>query len=121
MTSIFSIRDRLVIEFGVIIDNIIVDDFNELRIYLIDLSYIDIWFSPRRNGKFSIHWERKHLDGLIFRHDNAPHIQWSQIKSFPLHFHFETEENVIESNTTGDFEEDVIAFLRFAQEYLLLR
>jgi hypothetical protein len=30
-------------------------------------------------------WERRHIDGLLYRHDHAPHIRW---KTSPLFQNF---------------------------------
>jgi len=38
----------------------------KLRIYLVDSSFIDIWFSKKIEGRYSFHWERQHIDGKIF-------------------------------------------------------
>ena len=52
-----------------------------LRIFLKDESYVDVWLSAL--GKYSYHWEHRHVRGLIHRHDNAPHNKWRQVKTFP--------------------------------------
>lgn len=54
---------------------------------------MDIWLSE--SGKYSYHWERRAQTGEIFRYDNAP--DFPNIKTFPHHFHFKTENNIIES------------------------
>jgi hypothetical protein len=43
----------------------------KLRLLLKDGSFMDIFFSG--SGKYSFHWERRKLDGMIYRFDNAPH------------------------------------------------
>jgi len=50
----------------------------KLRLDIIDGSVIDIFCSVR--GKYSFHWERGAIDGSIYRHDNAPHKKWRNIK-----------------------------------------
>ena len=84
-------------EYPDIVDTAIIKDENELRIILHDSSFIDIWFSLSRTNKYSYHWERKQLDGTIYRHDNAPHSKWQNISTFPKHYHKMTEDNVKES------------------------
>jgi hypothetical protein len=37
-------------------------------------------------------WERRHIDGTIYRHDNMPHAQWQGVSSFPKHFHVGDQE-----------------------------
>src|SRR3972149_9901346 len=71
-----------------------------LRIFLKDESYVDIWLSE--SGKYSFHWEHRHVRGLIHRYDNAPHGKWRKIKTFPKHFHDGKEDDVKESNIPDD-------------------
>ncbi len=40
-----------------------------LRVFLIDGTFIDVWLSA--SGKYSYHWEQRHVRGIIYRHDNA--------------------------------------------------
>ena len=82
-----------------------------LRIFFIDNSFLDIWFS---DIKYSYHWQR--IDGTIYRHDNASHKKHKHIKTFPKHFHYEKEENVIESNLDDEPTKAVQAFLNFIRE-----
>lgn len=89
----------------------------KLRIYLIEGTFIDIWFSSLTES-YSYHWERKEIDGSLYRHDNAPHSRWSYVSSFPAHFHNGSEENVVESNLPKAPEEAVSAFLKFCRDKL---
>jgi|SRR3989344_9093968 len=67
----------------------------KLRIYLTDKSFIDFFISSQSMLKrFSIHWERTHIDNTIYRLDNTPDKNWENVKSYPLHFHFKNYENV---------------------------
>ena len=84
-------------EYSNIVESVLIKDSNELRIIVIDSSYIDVWFSPLNTGKYSYHWERKAIDGTIYRHDNTPHLKWKFLRTFPKHFHKKTENNVKES------------------------
>ncbi|MGD0996633.1 MAG: DUF6516 family protein [Candidatus Bathyarchaeia archaeon] len=59
-----------------------------LRVFLIDDTFIDVWLSA--SGKYSYHWEQRHVRGIIHRHDNVPHSKWKKIKTFPKHFHDRT-------------------------------
>ena len=67
-----------------------------LRIFLKDVSFVDVWLSA--SGKYSYHWEHRHVRGFIHRHDNAPHIRWWNVETFPKHFHDCSEDNVVESS-----------------------
>lgn len=71
----------------------------KLRLFLIDSSFVDIFYSPDPQKQFfAYHWERTHIDGTIYRHDNVPDGKWENISSFPKHFHDGYYENVRESD-----------------------
>jgi len=61
--------------------------YGKLRIYLIDESFIDVWILRRLSNRYAIHWERRHIDGTIYRWDNTPHEAYRHISTFPHHFH----------------------------------
>jgi hypothetical protein len=88
----------------------------KLRIFLNDESFVDIWFST--SGKYSFHWEHRHVRGLIHRHDNAPHNKWRKIKTFPKHFHDGNENNVTESEISDEPIPATGYFLSFVRNYL---
>lgn len=106
------------IEFGAIVEDVLVTDINELRIVLIDGSYIDLWFSLKLRGRYSYHWERKFINGSIFRHDNAPHMRWKDIPTFPKHFHNGSEDIVISSRIADSPELALKEFLTFVSEHI---
>jgi hypothetical protein len=81
----------------------------KLRLYLIDNTFIDIWYFLKR--EYSFHWEQTEIRNIVYRHDNAPHKKWAHIKTFPKHCHDTTEENVIESNLSDKPEEAIREFL----------
>ena len=87
---------------------------HKLRIYIVDGSFVDVWFSERLN-RYAYHWERRHIDGKIFRHDNIPHVKWRYVKTFPKHFHNGSEENVVESNISDEPEKAIREFLDFVR------
>ena len=37
----------------------------KLRIFIAGESFIDIWFSKKREGAYAYHWERRMVDGTI--------------------------------------------------------
>jgi len=41
--------------------------------------------------------ERRLIDGSIYRHDNRPHENLKNMKTFPKHFHEGSEGNIKES------------------------
>lgn len=85
----------------------------KLRLEIIDGSVVDVFLSSRE--LYSYHWERSHVDGTIYRHDNAPHKRWRHIRSFPKHFHdgSEANEDCKESHISNDPEEALRELLRF--------
>lgn len=88
---------------------------NRLRIMLRDGSFLDIWFSLKLAGRYSYHWERKAIDGTIYRHDNAPHKRWEGIKTFPKHFHDGSEDRAGESHLSDlppDALREMLEFVR---------
>jgi len=69
----------------------------KLRLYISDESLIDVWVARKRQNRFGFHWERRHLDGTIYRYDNFPDTDWQTVETFPFHFHDGTQENVVDS------------------------
>ena len=92
----------------------------KLRLHFTDGSYADIWFSRRRLGVYAYHWERRHVDGTVFRHDNIPHQQWKRVATFPKHFHDGTDEQVVNSYLPDEPERALRVFLAFCREKLTL-
>jgi hypothetical protein len=68
---------------------------SKLRVLRTDTSFVDVWVSRKLSGRFGFHWERRHLDGHIYRYDNFPDTHWGAIPTFPLHFHDGNQGNVI--------------------------
>jgi hypothetical protein len=91
---------------------------DKLRVLLVDDSYMDFWWSSQIPGRFAHHWERTHVDGTIYRHDNMPHPRWQKVATFPQHFHDGAQHTVVESDLPPDPEAAVRAFLEFAQRLL---
>lgn len=88
----------------------------KLRIYLFDGSFVDVWYSLK--GDFSFHWERRFINGSLYRHDNAPHARWRYVPTFPKHFHHGREDNVESSFISDSPEEALRDFLDFVRERL---
>lgn len=63
-------------------------------------------------------WERKAIDGTIYRHDNAPHQRWQSIATFPHHFHDGSETSVTASHLSLKPEVALREFLTFVQQRL---
>jgi len=80
------LREIAEVEFADIVEDAYSPDLNQLRIILADGSFVDLWFSLKLEGRYSYHWERKALDGRIYRHDNAPHKRWQGVKTISQAF-----------------------------------
>jgi len=93
---------------------------DKLRILLRDSSYIDFWWSSNIPGRFAHHWERTHVDGTIYRHDNMPHPRWQYVATFPQHCHEGDQSQVVDSLLPPDPPEAALrAFLTFARQKLV--
>ena len=79
-------------------------DDESARIYFIDESFLEVWLGNNEDlmKRYAFHWERRHLDGAVFRHDHAPHARWRCVETFPKHFHDGGESKVVESTITDD-------------------
>lgn len=75
---------------------------SKLRIQLRDGSFVDAHLSQSIPGRLAFHWERRHIDGTVFRVDNYPDSRWRHVSSFPHHFHNGSEDQVITSPYPGD-------------------
>lgn len=118
MANLSFLKTIIETEFSDIVVQVNITQLNEMRVILNDNSFIEIWYSLQLPDRYSIHWERKFLDKSVYRHDNIPHVKWKYVKTFPKHFHDGTEENVTDSNFTGDTEVDTIEFLKFVRKKL---
>jgi len=118
LVNVERLREMAEMEFADIVVESFVPDVNELRIILNDGSFMDIWFSLKLPGRYSYHWERRAIDGRIYRHDNAPHKRWQSVATFPRHFHDGSEDHVVESRLSEEPERALREFLTFAQEKL---
>ncbi len=107
------LREIVEVEFTDVVTEILLPDLNEMRIILCDGSFVDVWFSLKLTNRYSYHWERRAIDGTIYRHDNAPHKRWQSVGTFPQHFHDESETRVVESNLSVNPEEALREFLQF--------
>jgi hypothetical protein len=85
----------------------------KLRIYLLDSSFVDVWYSSK--GDYSFHWERRFINDSLYRHDNAPHARWRYVPTFPKHFHNGREDNVESSFISDSPEEALRNFLDFVR------
>lgn len=77
----------------------------KLRLHIFVGSFVDVWISGR--GDYSFHWERRHIDGLLYRHDNAPHFRWRDVPTFPKHFH-NGQDDIVEESHIAEMPEDAL-------------
>ena len=116
LIDVWRLREIAEVEFADIVVEAFVTDINEMRIVLSDGSFVDVWFSLKLSGRYSYHWERRAIDGKIYRHDNAPHKRWQSVATFPKHFHDGSETNVSESHISTVPEEAMREFLTFVRD-----
>ena len=90
----------------------------KLRLYITDDSLIDIWVARKQQDRFGFHWERRHLDGTIYRYDNFPDTDWQAVNTYPYHFHDGTQDNVVASPFSSEIRSAFREFLGFAQAKL---
>lgn len=90
--------------------------YGKLRIYLVDESFIDVWISRRLPNRYAIHWERRHIDGTIYRWDNTPHEAHRHIPTFPHHFHERSDHIVKPYHYPGNIEEALKNALKYVKE-----
>lgn len=88
------------------------------RVFIRDGSIVDIWFSKKIPGRFSYHWERRQIDGKIYRYDNFPDPRWKEVATFPKHFHNGSQNRVHESKINDDPASGVREFMDFIRKML---
>ena len=114
MSSLAQLRRIAEVEFAAIV--VQTDMLGaKLRVLLTDTSYIDVWVSRTLSGRFGFHWERRHLDGRIYRYDNFPDTNWSSVTTFPAHFHDGDQDTVVAApfaTTSGQGFREFMAFVR---------
>ena len=65
LVDVERLREIAEVEVGDIVAEGYVPDLNELRLILVDGSFIDVWFSLKLVARYSYHWERRAIDGTI--------------------------------------------------------
>ena len=115
LVDVDRLREIAQMEFVDIVVEAIIPDINELRVILTDGSFVDVWFSLKLQGRYSFHWERRALDGKLYRNDNSPHRRWESVATFPRHFHDGSETNVSESQISEIPENGLREFLAFVR------
>ena len=117
MVNLIDLRTIAEVKFPDIVESTTILD-ERLRVVLIDDSYIDFWWSFKIPNRFAFHWEPRHVDGTIYLHANAHHTKWQNLVSFPQHFHYQSDSNVIESSLSSEPESAIREFLDFARKLI---
>ncbi|MGD2090176.1 MAG: DUF6516 family protein [Candidatus Aminicenantes bacterium] len=116
IVNLEKLKEIAEIEFHDIVKDFIIQGINDFRIILPDNSFVEVWYSLKLINRFSYHWERRHINGSIYRHDNATHKKWEYVSTFPKHFHDGHEERVVESDLEEDPERGLRNFLSFVKQ-----
>jgi len=90
----------------------------KMRVYLTEGSTLDIWYSRRMEGRYAYHWERRHLNGTIYRWDNAKHEAWKNILGYPHHFHEDEDRQVRGSLLPHNPVEDIKYILNYVRDII---
>jgi len=85
----------------------------KLRLFLRDSSVIDVWVARTLEDRFGFHWERRPLDGTIYRYDNFPDTAWKFAETYPRHFHNGSQNNVEAAPFSADLTDGFREFLHF--------
>jgi|YNPNPStandDraft_1061719.scaffolds.fasta_scaffold131530_3 hypothetical protein len=112
------LREIAEVEFADIVVEVFIPGTNEMRIVLTDGSFVDVWFSLKLRDRYSLHWERRAIDGTLYRYDNAPHKRWESVSTFPHHFHDGSEHSVMPSYLSRAPEQALRQFLEFIRNKL---
>ncbi len=120
LVNTVSLRAIATAEYADIVVGVLLPGTNELRIFMKDGSFVDVWFSLKLSGRYSYHWERQAIDGTLYRHDNAPHQRWRAISTFPAHFHDGSEDRVAESYLSLLPENALRQFLAFVRNRIIV-
>ncbi|PIS39348.1 MAG: hypothetical protein COT33_02525 [Candidatus Nealsonbacteria bacterium CG08_land_8_20_14_0_20_38_20] len=118
MTDLGILQEIIEDEFLDIVKNILKPSEEKLRVVLNDKSFIDIRLSQKVKNRFDFHWERRHINGTIFRYDNFPDIRFKHLKSFPEHFHYQKDNKVIEAKFRKSPKQGFKDFMNFVRSYL---
>ncbi|OGW14752.1 MAG: hypothetical protein A3G93_07790 [Nitrospinae bacterium RIFCSPLOWO2_12_FULL_45_22] len=110
-------RQIAVSDFGDIVEGITVME-GKLRLLFKDETFMDIWLSVKKKGVYAYHWERREVDGTIYRYNNLPDREAKKLQTYPKHFHDKAQENVVESNLSDNPEEAIRTVLEFARRII---
>jgi hypothetical protein len=92
---------------------------HKLRILLKEGSFIDVYLTEELKNKFGFHWERRVINGELFRYDNYPDPEWKKTRSFPYHFHNGSQEKVEASPFSVELPQGFRDFMNFVRKRIL--
>lgn len=102
-------------EFSDIIEQVEVRE-DRLRLYVIDGSFVDVWFSRSIPCKYAFHWERRHIDNTVYRWDNAAHKRIEKLETFPHHFHEGSQHNIRPFGIKETVEDTLRVVLQYVRQ-----
>ena len=117
-TDLKTIKEIVEDQFLDIVEDILTPSEEKLRVVLKDKSFIDLRISRSVKNRFDFHWERRHIDGSIFRYDNFPDTRFKKLKSFPYHLHYQKENKAVESKFRKTLPAGFVDFMNFVRDYL---
>lgn len=88
----------------------------KVRLFLRDASFVDIRVSQKIKNRFDFHWERRHVDGTIYRYDNFPDTKFKKLLTYPYHFHEKKEGVAKNSPFHTKLPYAFIDFMEFVQK-----
>ena len=88
----------------------------KVRFVLQDKSFVDIRISQRIRNRFDFHWERRHVDGTIYRYDNFPDTKFKKLSTYPYHFHEKKEAMAKSSPFRMKLPDAFIDFMEFVRK-----
>ena len=118
MTNLGDLKEIIEDEFLDIVKDILRPSEEKLRVVLKDKSFIDVRLSQKVKNRFDFHWERRYINGNVFRYDNFPDTRFKHLKSFPEHFHYQKEDKVIEAKFRKSSKYGFKDFMNFVRDYL---
>ena len=104
--------------FSDVVVEIFEPSMEKVRFLLRDRSFVDIRVSQRVRNRFDFHWERRHLDGTIYRYDNFPDTKFKKFPSYPYHFHEKQEGTAKSSLFRTKLPYALIDFMEFVRKTL---
>ncbi len=91
----------------------------KLRILLKEGSFVDIYLTEELKNKFGFHWERRQINGRLYRYDNYPDPEWKNVSSFPFHFHNGSQGRVEASPFSSEILRGFRDFMDFIRKRIL--